>query len=146
MHEYAEIPQDYVVTLYAYNVEGCYDSSFMTVTVYEDIIYYVPNAFTPNGDGTNDIFLPVLTSGIDLTTDYEFSIFNRWGEQVFMTTDPLQGWDGFYPNIGTFIDLEGTENNKAQDGVYTWKIQFKALQNQDVRQINGHVTLLGKRR
>jgi gliding motility-associated-like protein len=146
MHEYDDIPQEYVVTLYAYNEVGCYDSAFMTVTVYEDIIYYVPNAFTPNGDGTNDIFLPVLTSGIDLTTDYEFSIYNRWGEQVFMTTDPLQGWDGFYPNVGTFIDFEGTENNKAQDGVYTWKIQFKALQNQDVRQINGHVTLLGKRR
>jgi gliding motility-associated-like protein len=53
--------------------------------------YLVPNAFTPNGDGRNDCF-GVSTWGA--VTDFEFSIFSRWGERVFYTKDPRQCWDG----------------------------------------------------
>ncbi|HEY8733980.1 MAG TPA: gliding motility-associated C-terminal domain-containing protein, partial [Puia sp.] len=52
---------------------------------------YFPNAFTPNKDGRNDVFRPVIL-GHPLV--YHFDIYNRWGQQVFETTDPKNGWDG----------------------------------------------------
>lgn len=65
---------------------------------------YVPNSFTPNGDGVNDLFR-VVTNG---AREFELLIFNRWGEVVFETTDPQAYWDG------------GLNGYYAQDGVYTW--------------------------
>ncbi|TAL58572.1 MAG: gliding motility-associated C-terminal domain-containing protein, partial [Bacteroidetes bacterium] len=52
--------------------------------------FYIPNAFSPNGDGENDIFYVRGNCIKELT----FIIYNRWGEKVFKTTDPKQGWDG----------------------------------------------------
>ena len=52
----------------------------------------IPDAFTPNNDGTNDL-LQVFTAYI---TDYEFRIYNRWGEVIFASTNPEQKWDGTY--------------------------------------------------
>ena len=133
IHEYPAIPGDYSVTLYAYNELGCYDSSYFTVTVYEDLVLYVPNTFTPNGDGTNDVFLPVITSGID-ETKYTLLIYNRWGQVVFESHNPNVGWDGSY----------GSENeiDRVQDGTYTWKIIFNGLQNEEAQEKMGHVNVL----
>jgi gliding motility-associated-like protein len=138
IHEYDDVPESYVVTLFAYNEFGCYDSTFLTVTVYEDLIFYVPNSFTPNGDGTNDVFLPVITSGVDLG-NYQLLIFNRWGQVVFSTTDPTMGWDGTYMNLQEFLT---GEDNFAQDGTYTWKIILNSSQNEGAVEKVGHVTLL----
>jgi gliding motility-associated-like protein len=129
IHTYPEEPGSYVVTLYAFNELGCYDSTFYTVVVLEELLFYVPNSFTPNNDGTNDIFLPVMTQGFDRDS-YTLSIFNRWGEEIFVTNDSDAGWDGTYL----------TED--CQTGVYTWKITFGALQNEDVYEHTGHVTLV----
>lgn len=52
---------------------------------------YFPNAFTPNKDGRNDLFRPVV---IGYPVFYHFSIYNRWGQSIFDTTDPHKGWDG----------------------------------------------------
>ena len=57
-----------------------------------DYVYYTPNAFTPNDDGINDVFFPV-NNVVDLET-YELSIFDRWGGQIYQSTDPAEGWDG----------------------------------------------------
>ncbi len=85
---------------------GCIDTAHVSVTVfktYPDI--FVPTAFTPNGDGKNDVIRPIPV-GI-LKINY-FSVYNRWGELVFTTTEYMKGWDG---RIG------GT----AQDsGVFVW--------------------------
>jgi gliding motility-associated-like protein len=97
----------------------------------EEIIYYIPNSFTPDGDEFNNIFTPIFTSGIDIHT-FEMSIFNRWGEMVFETKDPLVGWDGSYGNQG--LDV--------QSGVYTYKISFKTPQFDDRREILGHVNVV----
>jgi gliding motility-associated-like protein len=115
--------------MYAFNEVGCYDSTFYTVVVLEELLFYVPNSFTPNGDGTNDIFLPVMTSGFDRDS-YTLSIYNRWGEEIFLTNDPEEGWDGTYMGV------------EAQIGVYTWKINFGAFQNEDAFEHVGHVTLV----
>jgi len=71
---------------------GCYDSAYITVRVFKTgPQIFVPTAFTPNGDGRNDVFRP-LAVGIS-KIEY-FRVFNRWGELVFSTTVNEQGWDG----------------------------------------------------
>ncbi|NBV37561.1 MAG: gliding motility-associated C-terminal domain-containing protein [Bacteroidetes bacterium] len=68
-------------------VENCY--------FYDTGFLYIPNAFTPNKDGKNDVFIIPGKS----IHNYEMTIYNRWGEQVFFTTNAAEGWDGTYRNI-----------------------------------------------
>jgi gliding motility-associated-like protein len=114
------------------------DTSVAEFIVYEDLIFYVPNSFTPNNDGTNDVFLPVITAGLD-DQKYTLLIFNRWGEIVFESNDPSVGWDGSYLSINEM--LTGNETN-AQSGVYTWKILLNKNKNEGAVEKVGHVTLL----
>ena len=76
-------------TLVATEVSGCTDSANVIVKVL--IPFKMPNAFTPNGDGKNELFR-IPPEG--LLTLQDFSVFNRWGERVFFTNDPGKGWDG----------------------------------------------------
>jgi gliding motility-associated-like protein len=79
--------------------KGCTSEDSIQVKVVTDNManaYLVPNAFTPNGDGKNDCF-GVQTWGA--VTNFEFSIFSRWGERVFYTKDPKQCWDGRYKGV-----------------------------------------------
>lgn len=71
---------------------------------------FIPNSFTPNEDGLNEIFYVV---GAD-KEDYEFMIFDRWGELIFYSNDPAKGWDGKYKN-GKLVQL----------GTYAWKLFYK---------------------
>jgi gliding motility-associated-like protein len=90
---------------------------------------HVPNSFTPNGDGFNEVFAPVADGSFEL---YELLIFDRWGERIFTSDQPGQAWDG---------TLNGTP---VQDGVYVWTLRYKALTKDGVerQQRMGHVTLL----
>ncbi|GAB4277735.1 MAG: hypothetical protein Kow0068_00960 [Marinilabiliales bacterium] len=73
---------------------GCFsDNLYVLVTVIEEYTLDVPTAFTPNGDGVNDV---VYVKGWGIKELIEFKIFNRWGQQVFYTDDLKQGWDGTY--------------------------------------------------
>ncbi len=83
---------NYPVALVVKNKWGCLDTIVKMVVVEPDFHVYVPNVFTPNGDGINDIFLPI-TSGIK---KYNLTIFNRWGQEVFQSFDAAKGWDGEY--------------------------------------------------
>ncbi len=87
---------------------GCTDDDTVFIKVYEGPTYYLPNAFTPNGDGKNDVFRPIPV-GIQ-STDY-FRVFNRYGELMFQTNKWMEGWDG---------TLKG---KKASSGTYTWMIK-----------------------
>lgn len=118
------------------NASGCINTDTILVEVLEDctgedLVYWVPNTFTPDGDQHNQSFKPVFFSGYD---PYEFVmyIFNRWGELVYETQNVKFGWDG----------STGRSNKKAPDGVYTWKIIFKALNNDEKIMEMGHVTLI----
>ncbi len=119
-----------VVTLYAYSDLGCVDSISQTISLSEDLIFYAPNAFTPNNDEHNKMFLPIMTSGIELAT-YKLTIYNRWGEKVFISQDTQIGWDG--------VNKSG---RMAQDGVYTYVIEYNLKNNDDRQRFEGHVNLL----
>lgn len=92
----------YVLTVYD-QTNGCYVSDSVDIIVNNDLINYVPNAFTPNGDGINDV---IYVSGQAVKT-IDFSIYDRWGELLFHSEDLSQGWDGRYNgqllNPGVFI-------------------------------------------
>jgi len=88
------------------STNGCFafDSITVKVTVEGNPLYLVPNAFTPNNDGVNDCLSIQKWGSVKLQ---EFSIYNRWGDKVFYTTNPNDCWDGTYKgkpqNIGTFV-------------------------------------------
>lgn len=121
----------YVINVIRYN-DGCpsLPQTFtVTVTKCDEPLYWVPNAFTPDGDDYNQSFTPIFTSGVD-PFDYHLMIFNRWGEILFESYDMTKGWNG---------KIDGLS---CQDGIYTWKIVFKTTKN-DEHIINiGHVTLI----
>lgn len=85
--------------------EGCQNlESVMMLNTYVPI--KVPNAFTPNCDGLNDVFKPVVEA--ELVKHYRISIYNRWGQRIFESTNPSKGWDG----------------SNGQIGVYNWVINY----------------------
>ena len=98
----------------------------------DDLLLYVPNTFTPDGDDFNEIFNPVLTRGFD-PYNYTLLIFNRWGEVVFESHDHTIGWDGNYG---------GASGNRCQDGTYTWKLVVGSDDSKEVKEFVGHVNLI----
>jgi gliding motility-associated-like protein len=121
-------PEDtgnYVVTLHVTDANGCTDSISHNVIILAEYAVYIPNAFTPDGDGVNDEFLPQGFGIIE--GDYSFLIFNRWGEVIFETHTTERGWNGTY------------KGKKVESGSYVWKINFKdmnGLNHQKVGQIS----------
>lgn len=101
-----------IYSLQVTDSNGCKGEEQVTVSEKDcPNVLIFPTAFTPNGDGKNDVFKPLVKGFFDF---YELSIFNRWGQRVFYTTDPLKEWNG---------KLESTQ----QSGVFVWvcKFQFK---------------------
>ena len=108
------------------NTFDCPDTSKATIRINPETLIFVPNAFTPDGDGKNEIFFATAV-GIK---EFSFKIFNRWGEVLFETTDPSTGWDGMHPN-----------GKEAIQGVYTWTV-FAKGQNDKLIEKRGHLSLL----
>jgi gliding motility-associated-like protein len=129
IHNYDDVGE-YLITLYAFNDGGCYDSMIVTINVVNDILIYVPNTITVDQDGKNEVFYPVLGEAF-LKNTYHLTIFDRWGEVVFESYNYEVGWDGLY--AGKF---------KAQDGTYTWQIKVKINENEGYRKFIGHVNVL----
>lgn len=84
---------DYKLCLSAENARACNDSICKNMEILPEIHLGVPNAFTPNDDGLNDMLYIEGREGI---ASLEFKVFNRWGELVFESNDPQVGWDGIY--------------------------------------------------
>ncbi len=121
---------EYNVELIASSVNGCTDAAYLTVRVLEDILYYVPNTFTPDGDNFNETFKPIFTSGFD-PYDYHLLIYNRWGEIVFESFNAAHGWDGTYGDGAI-----------CEDGVYVWSIEFGDINDDKKHKESGHISLL----
>ncbi|WP_317899719.1 GEVED domain-containing protein [Aurantibacillus circumpalustris] len=121
-------PGNFKITLTATNVFDCKNEISKQVEVKNDFQIQIPNSFTPNYDGLNDLFMPVFTSyGLDSKT-FEMEIFDRWGHQVYRTKDVAKGWDG---------TIQGIE---AKEGTYVYKIRYKDLDGR-VYNTNGHLSL-----
>lgn len=105
---------------------------FMTDTIIahlkpQEYTYFVPNSFTPNGDGINDEFLP-LGNAIQLES-YDLQIFDRWGQLMFQSLNPATGWDG---------TISG---NPMPAGVYVYRAIVVDAIKKDRYELFGHVTL-----
>jgi len=108
----------YDVQLVITNVNGCKDSVIHPVCINADFEFFMPDAFTPNNDGVNDLLLP---KGIGIVEkDYDFTIFDRWGNLIFETNDLNQGWNG-HVNGGALC---------AQVDTYVWRVQLKDFHGQ----------------
>jgi gliding motility-associated-like protein len=121
----------YDVELEAISANFCTDSITLRIVVEEKITFFIPNAFTPNGDEFNNTFKPRMVSGIDPNT-YNLKIYNRWGNLIFESNDPAIGWDGDY----------GAANGVTDAEIFTYKLKFNSSKNDEVRTITGSVTLL----
>ena len=128
-HTYDEIGL-YSVTLVASAQDGCTDTAVIVIKVRDEVIIYVPNSFTPDDNGLNDVFTPVLTAGYDRTDGWQFKIYNRWGEEIFNSEIIGNGWDGTY------------KGEPVQIGSYTWSLRFKDSQNNKIHDFTGHVNLI----
>ncbi len=112
------------------NISGNDFHSFWTLStpvIIPDI--YIPNAFTPNIDGRNDVFKPV-SLGFE-PSSYYMVIYDRWGEELFQSLDMTKGWDGTIRTTGIPATL----------GVYVWLIKAKTITGKEYM-FNGHVTLV----
>lgn len=123
------IPGSYLISLTVSNADGCQDEHHVLLEMETAVIFYVPNAFSPDGDEFNNTFQPVFGVGLD-TYNYQFSIYDRWGELIFESFDHERGWDGTF------------KGNMVQDGTYIWTIKFGNFFDSEVKTANGHVTIL----
>lgn len=123
-HTYAQEGEYNIIQIVS-DAYGCMDTAYRTIIVNESFA----NAFSPNGDGKNDLWHP-KGIGIDPNT-WNLRIYDRWGRTVFVSTDINQAWDG---------DFEGDVNKVAQ-AVYSYHLTFKTTQGKD-KEFFGHVIKL----
>lgn len=129
-HEY-NISGEYGYNTYliATSSSGCKDTFEVYIKVLEELIFYIPNTFTPDGDAFNQTWNPVFTSGID-PYDYNLVIYNRWGEIVFESKNSTIGWDGTY------------DGKLVPDGIYTYQIFFKIRNNDERKTFIGSLNMI----
>lgn len=122
-----DTPGTYTVILTVTNADGCTDTTSMIIVV-EDVpaLVEVPNVFTPNADGTNDVFI-IHAEGI---AEFHLEIYDRWGALMSTTDSALTGWDG-----------RTTSGNDASDGTYYYVLRAVAYNN-TVFERSGFVTLI----
>lgn len=118
----------HTISVSFFNNSGCQSPSITyTVELIEcpTTTMYAPNAFTPDGDENNNVWLPI---GYNFT-DFHFMIFDRWGELIFESYNEAFGWDGTY------------KGNMCQDGVYVYVLEWRDNKKRQHYKY-GHVTLL----
>ena len=114
------------------NQYGCADSVCYTVFVNREEMVFVPNSFSPNDDGLNDVFFPVL-SGFNLNEiQYEFGIYNRYGDRIFYSQDPEQAW------IGNAFG----NDYYAQIDSYTWTLRIITSSFSEPIELTGSVVII----
>ena len=111
----------YVVSLYVQNDIGCFDEAIKSIFIKDDVVLYIPTAFSPNSDIINDAFAPYVR-GMEY---YDIMVYNRWGEVLWKSTDTEKAWDGnangsratmgFYFYRITGVDMNGKEVEKKRE-------------------------------
>jgi len=115
----------YNVSLIAYSMNGCNDTLSKILTVNEIYKIYIPNSFTPNGDGNNNVWKPKIISGDKI----DLEIFNRWGELIYHSKDESASWDGTY------------KNEICQEGMYLYMLKVTS-KTKKIYYYRGMISLL----
>ena len=119
----------HVIELVVWHESGCTDTAFALIDVIPEVKYFLPNAFTPNGDGKNDLY---YGNGVmEGATAFNFTIWNRYGEKIFETGDPFEGWNGRKNNTGKM----------SPNGVYIAIATFKSPRGELI-QLKSFATLI----
>jgi gliding motility-associated-like protein len=125
VHSYTQTGT-YTIMQVVTNSLGCTDTAYVEVIIHPEYLFWVPNAFTPNGNGVNDVFKPKIMG----VHNYSFMIFDRWGEKIFETTNIEDGWNGFY------------QGRLCTNDVFVYKINFRDNVDKIDHQYIGRVTLV----
>jgi gliding motility-associated-like protein len=128
-HTFPEEAGSYLVSLQVSNQIGCMDTTSQAIVVEHDPVVFIPNAFTPDDDDLNHEFTAVFPDNMKLAS-YEMYIYDRWGELVFYSQDPKQGWDA---------SLAGFD---APNGVYSYLVKYKELGYVNKFQVTGSVAVI----
>lgn len=118
----------YTNTLKIESQHGCRDSISKVLFINHETLVYVPNTFTPDDDGINDIFKPSI-EGLEEEI-YQLFIFNRWGDKIFETNSINKGWNGMHDGV------------KAQPSVYVWRVVSRLKSTGSDFEEFGHINLL----
>ena len=124
IHTYT-LPGSYEITLIATNQEGCIDSISKWIEIAPERYIYLPNSFTPDGDGLNEYFYGRFIGLMSA----RFYIFNRWGEEIFFSDQLNFVWDATYEGI------------PVQDGTYTWYLIYE-IEKGIYEDLSGHVNVI----
>ena len=127
-YEFNGLSGNYEICLVIANTYQCENTFCDTILIADVFNLYVPNTFSPDGNGVNDLFGPVVSEG--LLEDYEMWIFNRWGEIIFHTLSIEDYWNGA---------INGTQ---AQQDTYIWRIKYKEANVAGLKDKTGHVNLI----
>ena len=112
------------------NISMCAVPVTMDIVIDEEMVFYIPNSFTPDQDEHNQTWGPIFTQGFD-PYNFELEIYNRWGELIWLSDNASARWDGTYgPSI------------QAQTGIYTYKIGYKMKDNDKRISVFGQVNLI----
>jgi len=124
-HTYNGEQNTYKIKLVIFNAGGCKDSTETAICFRDTVLVFVPNAFTPDGNNRNDVFYAIANGA----NTYQLYIYNRWGQLVYESADPKQGWNGEY--IG----------QPCPEGVYSYMLIYKGRKTY-TKQTRGSVILL----
>ena len=118
----------YPVVLISENDQGCRDTVYKFVKVIDELQLFIPNSFTPNDDGINDVFMPKGT-GMKVE-NYSMDIFNRAGLNIFTTKDINVGWDG------------KVRGQVVKDATYIYKIKVVGMNGEGRKEYTGYFTII----
>lgn len=121
-------PGDYYVKMYVEDENRCWDTVTKRIHVYDELVVYIPNSFTPNGDGLNDDWGPIMQEYKE--EGYSMTLYDRWGQQVYHTESTEDRWDG---------NISGKP--VTTNSVYSYKIIVRDFMGQ-LHEFVGHVTVI----
>jgi gliding motility-associated-like protein len=119
----------FVVTQVVTHQNGCTDTAQQVLDIVPKFTYFLPNAFTPNEDGKNDIYMGA--GYFEYIQNFEMSIYNRWGERIYENTSPYDSWNGRKFNTGEL----------CQAGVYVVVVRFQGPRGEK-QEIKGFATIV----
>ncbi len=117
---------EFIIRQVVGNQYGCYDTASRVATVLPEFRFWIPNTFTPDENAMNDRFGPTIIG----VTNYEFEIYDRWGQRIFRTNNLEESWDGKFKGV------------ECKEDIYAWKISFKNVTSLKNEVRCGHVLIL----